>query len=838
MASKATLLISAVLLLLILAVPYAVPSLQPMIDPVNGYGGIGFDKDLPTGRVHSPYGRAVVVWDVHGVPHVYADSPEAAAFALGYVQASQRLFQMDLYRRVALGNLSGLVGEAGVDNDVLVNKLGIPQAIEEAWRVIVDDPGLDELEKVLQAFSDGVNRYLEDALGEGRLPLEYRILGAEPLPWRPLDSIALAKLLTLMLAWDRDDLVLAKLVKKKGVDVIEWLDIVERRRNLAHANCSDASPFGELVNLGGEPKLSDGIYDPTRMPDPAKALEEATLHTTKGFSNNWVVSAKLGPGGKPLVANDPHLALQAPPIWFIQDVRAPGWTAAGVAIPGSPLVIIGRTPSLAWGFTNVGSDFTDFYFYKWVNKTHYFYKGEVLRVEEEPLELKVWNPLSRKVETRSLVIQRTVHGPLLGEDEGRYAVAFTGSLPSLEVAFIWALNRASTVEEALRAQALYFRAPVQNLVIADKEGTIAYSPNGAYPNRTNIPVIRLANGAELANTGFLPYNGSQGEGEWRGFIPFSQLPLILSGPEGDIPYIATANSKPWEGDCLASLGWSYHDRFRTQRIYELLGGLSRDGTLSVTDSKSTQTDIVDLGLRTVATYMLRVVGGKLPHDLAEPIELLREFVKNPVMKPNSPEARLALASAMIFHEELWSLIYGESADKYFFKVEMMEELLDALLEGEEWPHKLLGRDIRQVALESIRKAWSLITAFYEEYNSPMILGVESFRYYNIRNPVAPLGYEKKPAVGGPFTVKVAPPARINELEGAPVEVGPSVGIISPLSDNLILLSLPGGQSSNPLSPHYQDLYNMWTQGLYIGIDLEEDLRERGLPTLVFGEGGD
>ncbi len=838
MTSRASFLASMVLLLLILAVPYAVPSLQPMIDPVNGYGGIGFDKDLPTGRVYSPHGRAVVVWDAHGVPHVYADSPEAAAFALGYIQASQRLFQMDLYRRVALGNLSGLVGEAGIDNDVLVNKLGIPQAIEEAWRAIVEDPDLDELEKILLAFSDGVNMYMEKALGEAKLPLEYRILGTDPLPWRPQDSVALAKLLTLMLAWDRDDLILAKLVKRKGVEVIQWLDIVGRKRNLAHANCSDASPFGELVNISGELSLSGVMYDPAEIPDPTKALEDGALYATKGFSNNWVVSAKLGPEGKPLVANDPHLALQAPPIWFIQEVRAPGWTAAGVAIPGSPLVIIGRTPSLAWGFTNVGSDFTDFYFYKWVNETHYFYKGRVLKVEEEPLELRVWNPLSRKMETRTLVIQRTVHGPLLGEGEERYAVAFTGSLPSLEVAFIWALNRVSSVEEALRAQALYFRAPVQNLVIADREGNIAYSPNGAYPNRTNITVIRFANGAELANTGFLPYNGSRGEGEWRGFIPFSQLPLILSGPEGDIPYIATANSKPWEGECLASLGWSYHDRFRTQRIYEMLEELSRDGTISVTDSKSIQTDIVDLGLKTVIMYMLRLVGEEVPKDLAEPLGLLREFSENPLMKPNSPRARLALASAMIFHDELWSLIYGESADKYFFKVEMMEELLDAYLKGEDWPHRLLGRDVRQVALESIRKAWSLVTAFYEEYNSPIILGVESFRYYNIRNPVAPLGYDKEPAVGGPFTVKVAPPSRLNELEGAPVEVGPSVEIISPLSDNLILLSLPGGQSSNPLSPHYQDLYKMWTKGLYIGIDLEEDLRGRGFPTMVFGEGGD
>lgn len=829
-------LAAALLAAIIIALPQALPMLQPFIDPVNGIGGTVLSKGLPQGRLESPYGNAIVVWDAYAIPHVYAESPEAAAYALGWVQASQRLFQMDLYRRVAQGNLSSLVGEAGVENDILVNKLGMPQAIRGAWERILGDPRLQDLAQVLQAYARGVNDYMVHALEANLLPVEYRVLGTKPYPWSPVDSLALAKLLTLMLAWDRDDLVLAELVNRHGASIISLLDIVDRKRNLAHANCSQAEPFAQALDK----LVSDGdaTTAPVRYPDPRGALEEAsTLVFSGGFSNNWVVSASLSPGGLPLVANDPHLNLQAPPIWFVVHVEAPGWNATGVTIPGSPLVIIGRTPTLAWGFTNVGSDFTDFYYYKWVDNSTYIYKGDQVRVEERTLTLSVWNPLKRAYETREYTLKYTVHGPLLEGPGGEpYAVAFTGSQPSLDVAFIWGLNKAGSVAEALRAQREYFVAPVQNLVVADAQGYIAYSPNGGYPKRANLPLIDVG-GREIVNTGFLPYNGSRGEGEWQGLIPFDSLPILVSGPEGGVRYIATANSKPWEGECLRPMGWSYHDRFRTQRIYELLDQYSKDGSLEVWENQAIQYDAVDKGTARVVELILSLApqaGGVKVEALAE----LEAFLNNPLMAPQSPEARLALAAATIFHGKVWETLYGRSENRYFLKVEMLEELVKARLEGKEWPERLLGgQSLAQLAAESLREASALVQAFYETYNSPALLGTSAFRYYNIKNPVLPLHYDRLPAIGGPFSVHVAPPAILNPLEGAPVEVGPSVQVISSLSTTSLYLSLPGGQSSNPLSPHYQDLYRLWHEGVYVTLTLGEDLRSReDLAKLVFTNG--
>lgn len=312
-------------------------------------------------------GEARVYFDEAGIPYVHASSDEAAFYAVGWVHASLRLFQMDVFRRVGLGELSGLVGDAGLEADRTAATLGLRGFVDAEWRHIQENPEFEEVEKIVLAYSAGVNDYIEYALSTGRLPVEYRILGVKPSPWLPQDTLAMAKVLALMLSYGEEDLVLDRLVKRWGPDVIVDFDVVERSLNMPHAACSTATTWGAVTGLEGpySPTLEvEERREPLHKPQPlnlgytpdAESLARLAEHVMYMLSwatasNNWVVSGSLTSSGKPLLANDPHLSLTAPGIWLPIVISSPGYRLAGVTVPGVPLVVIGRNSSVAWGFT-------------------------------------------------------------------------------------------------------------------------------------------------------------------------------------------------------------------------------------------------------------------------------------------------------------------------------------------------------------------------------------------------------------------------------------------------------------------------------------------------------
>ncbi len=813
MGRRFSVVLASIILIVLMTAPIAFPVLTLFLDPVHGVAGAGLIPNRYDGvfRVNGLSGEARVSYDEYNIPYIEATSDEAGFYAVGWVTASLRLFQMDLYRRVALGNLSSLVGEAGVESDKLSLTLGLRESIEETWNILKSRPELSDVVDALDAYSRGVNDYIEYAMENGLLPVEYRILGKEPERWEPIHSLSIAKLLSLMLAWDTDDLVLNELVRRHGYDIIVDLDVVNRTRNIAHARCQDATSVGQV--LGSRVVAS--------MPPPSHEILEYLDGTVwwSEASNNWVVSPGYTESGYPLLANDPHLRLTAPPIWIILVLDLPGLEAAGVTVPGTPFIVIGRNSDIAWGFTNVGSDFVDFYYYTWRNGK-YLYRGDWLEPEKRHYTLNIWDPRSRTYTTIDFTVNYTVHGPLLERGDEKFAVKFTGSDPSLEIIFIYLLNKAKNVREALEAQK-FFTSPVQNLVVADRHGNIAYSPNGAYPARANLPLIETSKGA-IVNTGFLPFNGSNGEGEWTGYIPFDQLPVLYNP---DLPYIATANSRPLDGACWAGMGWNYADRFRTQRIYELLDTLLReDGSLSVEDMMRIQLDTRDYSLETIAKILLQVTPKA---EASQELGLLQDWLSNPSTDIDSTKTPLVLAWTYMFHKRIWEELYGSSSNRYFFKVEHLEAIADAYIRGEEWPSKYLGgKDLGSLALEALHQARNIL----DEYSGGTEITYGKLHYYNIDNPVVLLHITGDPAAGGPYSVNVAPPATLDAVKGAPVEVGPSVRLVSDLSKPVLYISLPGGESGNPYSVHYRDLYEKWYNGEYLEIKLGGVYGE---PSLVF-----
>ncbi len=815
-----------VLLLLVVTVallvaPLAYPPLNVILDPFHGVASPGL-RVLPEGLlvVKGIPGEARILWDSEGVPHIFATTDEIGFYAMGYVTASLRLFQADLFRRIPQGRLAELVGEAGLSSDKLVRSLGLHEAIRRAWELLrtSDDRELRRLAELIQYYVMGFNDYISK-LSLRELPPEYKLLGLKPEPWKPEDVIAIQKFFAMMLAWDTDDLVLGELVRKWGLNVILDMDVVGRERTTPQALCADAVKWGDVTGVRVEGDWEIG-YEGVGLELPSsrgilKLLSEATYTHLGLGSNNWVISGLYSSTGKPIVANDPHLALVAPSLWMLVHIETPSLRVAGVTIPGSPLVIIGRNERIGWGFTNVMGDFVDFYYYKW-DGDRYLYKGSWVEARVRVEEIKVWDPVKRVFNIVELRILETVHGPVIEEDGERYAVAFTGSSPSLELAFIWGINRASSVVEALKAQR-FFVAPVQNLVIGDFKGNIAYSPVGAYPIRVNLPVYEV-NGVKIVNRGFLPFNGSNGEGEWAGFIDYSSLPILYNPPR---PFIVTANSKPFDGECGLHIGWNWADRFRQDRIVSLLEDVLRTkGFISVEDVMRVQTDSsVDLSLKVYISLLLRLAErARLDNEVLEGLRVWLE--EGAPTTPERWEPTVALAWSWFFHRSLWAKLYGGEDSVGFFRIEHAERLLELYLDGDRRAYRYLQpREAEDLAVKAFNKAMETLKAYYgsNDYRS-WLYG--KIHYYSPQHPIIKAySYVEVEAGGGPYSVNPAMPAELG-TRGAPVRSGASVRIISDLSTNKLYVALPGGNHGNPYSPYYQNHYkNYWTKNQYYLVEL-------------------
>lgn len=487
--------------------------------------------------IPNPYGKAEVYYDGYGVPHIVADNEKALAYAIGYVHARDRLFQMDLHRRLMRGELSEVFGEDFFDSDEFHIKMDFAGAANASWAVIKDT----ELGEMLKAYTEGVNYYIE----HNELPMEFKLAGYKPEKWKPEDTLIIGKEIEWGLTGNFWDLKRALIVEKLGEKALEL--------------------YPQYMNHS-YPIIRTGLVNKSLL-DWLKPFE-----AKDGLgSNNWVVSGKYTENGKPMLANDPHLLLTAPPVWYEMHLRVNGENVRGVSLPGVPLIIIGMNDHVAWGFTNVGADVIDFYYYIW-NGSRYYYKGEWLKPEKKVVKVRV--KTNGGFELREVTVEKTVHGPLIEKYGSKVAVAWTGLAATTEPIAMYKYNHAHNLTEFMEGLR-YFDVPAQNTVYVDVYGNIMYYPAGKYP-------IRLINGKEVP--GNIIFNGSAGEGEWRGFkpygtsswdgfIPFKEIPHLIN-PD----YVATANQRVvfnyqhYLGDSMY-----FADPYRGMRIYEMLDNAIKRG---------------------------------------------------------------------------------------------------------------------------------------------------------------------------------------------------------------------------------------------------------------------
>jgi penicillin amidase len=734
--------------------------------------------------VSSPYGDATVRIDADGVPHVSAANQQALAFAVGYVQARDRLFQMDLQRRLMRGQLAEAFGEPAVESDRFHRQMDFAAAANASWEAV---QGTDTADGI-HAYTAGVNHYVDT----NPLPTEFRLNDYEPREWTPQDTLIVGKLIAWQLTGDFRDLRMATLQSEFGnvSDVYpRYLDhessIVGRAQG---GTVAPADARADRTNRVGETERFASLYT-----DLAQFEREPGIG-----SNSWIVSGEHTASGEPIVANDPHLSLTVPPVWYEMHLQTGSMNVRGVAFPGLPLVVIGHTENVAWGFTNVGADQTDLYTYEMPTNDTYVYQGETREVESRTETIPVADGEDVQVEVR-----KTIHGPLLERDGQTVAVSWLGLTGTREALALDELNRAgdlADVKQALRR----FDTPTQNFVAADSNGNTMYRITGKYP-------YRFTDGERVR--GDLPFDGSAGEGTWRGFEPYGQTDWDAGGfvPYDEVPHVddpdvlATANQRVTAnpGFYLAH-SERYADPYRGARIYERLEARVDSGEpINETWMQDLQRDTTSLA---AAGFVPELLQSTDEMDAAAWVEARRFEGWDYRMDRDS---RAAL---------LWALFREEVRNATFY-----DQFHPNGLDASAYPHlyavQRLSADSRWFddvrTPETETRADVYARAFERALDRAEREGYETYGDYNVVDlnhpfPVVFLDYPELPTDGSPYTVS-------NFRVGGPA--GSSWRMV--VGNDAAYGVIPGGQSANPYSPHYSDQLRPWANGEYREIPLEE-----------------
>ncbi|MGA9347785.1 MAG: penicillin acylase family protein [Anaerolineae bacterium] len=558
----------------------------------------GFPASNGTIKVAGLESQVEVYRDGWGIPHIYASNPHDLFFAQGYVHAQDRFWQMEFWRRVGSGRLAEILGESALDSDRFIRTLGWHRTAAQELEL------LDNGERaVLEAYAEGVNAYI--STHRGRLGLEFTILGLtgvkfDPEPWTPLNTVTWSKIM----AWDlsgnmNDELLRAHIAARLGSPAV-----------------------GALV-----PPYSDDY--PVIVPHPlAGATLEAVPESSFDLhplgtgddigSNNWVIAGSRTETGMPLLANDPHLGIQMPSIWYEVGLHCepvgPGcpYNVVGASFAGSPGVIIGHNDHIAWGVTNLGSDVQDLFIERVnpENPNQYEYQGQWLDMEAIREEIQVTGEEEPVVVNARL----TRHGPIINDVVGGteedwsfgwqpLALSWTALRPCTLMRSVLLLDRATNWEE-FREALSYWDVPSQNFVYADVEGNIGYQAPGRIPIRAS-------------GDGSMPVPGWTGEYEWVDYIPFDELPRAFNPPE---EYIVTANNAVVGPDYPYFISMDWAPGYRARRIVELI---ESDPSLSLDDMQAIQGDSSPIYAQDILPHLLTLSSDE--PRLTEALGLLRAW---------------------------------------------------------------------------------------------------------------------------------------------------------------------------------------------------------------------
>lgn len=744
--------------------------------------------------------KVTVHQDTHGIPHIYAESWTDAARTLGYLHATDRLWQMDMLRRQASGLTAEVRGPEGLASDILMRQLGIRRTSEQ---ILASGELPTELVAEMEAYAAGVNARLAE-LGEDHLPQAFRLLGYKPAPWTAVDCLVFPK----YMAWDQsgtmDDLWFGTIVEKLGVATAEMLWPLDRPYELPTVGeQADRARIAQSV-LRPLPGMAEVYADVYR-----RVRHGAWLGRGGSFgSNNWAIDGTKTASGKPMLCNDPHLGFMLPSIWYAAHLSVQGRNVVGVTFPGAPLVIIGHNDRLGWGITNMQADAVDFFVEQVPeeNQVEYYHRGELRRMSRVIEEIPV-----RGAEPHKLEIETTVHGVVISRKPRTISLQWTGLAPTTDAAALWGMSRATNATEFLAALDRLVTPPL-NIVYADVEGNIGLHPCGALPIRTR-------------GQGRIPLDGAKGEDDWGGYIPRNELPLAFN-PVGH--YVASANGRPHPVGYPHYLGWMWDPSYRTRRIHRLL---SEADKLTQEQMMEIQLDHHDLCAERFLPVFLGVEG------LAESGD---RFAAKLLVELKKWNFRAGLDSVgplvwLRWFENYRAAVWDDEWKRYGIEKtsgswgftgdngrEPMLEVLEFLTHHQ--PESLWfddhGTDERETRDELIRRSFRrTLDALRKQLGETPQKWL--WKHHNVLRVGSLTGVEElnrggMPVVGDSFTLN--PGGDGGSVGGGAcwrmivdfAEPGRSIGVY------------PGGQSEDPTSPRYDDLVPLWATGQYVPLHMLGD----------------
>jgi penicillin amidase len=758
-----------------------VPPIAKLLSPYRGFWQNGeTEQDSEQARtlklpgLHQP---VRVRFDDRRVPHIFAENEHDLYYAQGYLTAHDRLWQMEFMTRVAAGRISEVVGTKALEYDRFQRRMGLAYGAENSLREMLQNP---TTRVVLESYSEGVNAYIS-GLAPKDYPFEYKLLDYAPEPWQPLKCALLLKLMAWDLSGRSDDLRMSNILSKYGPKVVQ--DLFPDYPNRTDAIVPPGSPlnFKPLPVPVTPPSFQAALSGkvPAREPDAELG------------SNNFAVAGSRSASGLPILANDPHLQLNLPSIWYQLQMTAPGVNVYGVTIPGAPAVIIGFNESVAWGVTNVGGDVLDWYQLKFKDATQreYWHDGR-------------WKPVRRVVERivvrgqpdRLDTVLYTHHGPIVYDHDEkvfnkqtpiRHAMRWTAHDGANEVLAFYRLNRARSYQDYSEALKTY-ASPAQNFIFASNQNDIAIRPNGRFP-------------LKWQDQGKFILDGSDKAYDWQGWIPMEQNPHVENPARG---FVSSANQPSAGLDYPYYLGWDYAPADRAHRINERLAQMQRATPDSL---RQLQNDNLGVNARQMLPWMLRTI-----QQPAAPAEAVALQALGQWQYHYTADAVGATVFELWYNDllkRLWEDDFGAATGlemRYPSRARTNQLLLQESgvspwIDDRTTPKKENVQDLLAASLhfavDSLTRKFGLLGPKWAWANQ------KSTDINHLAN-LAGFGRMDIDCAGSPGSVNATGPRN-----------GPSWRMVVALGPKVKAYGIfPGGQSGNPASAHYDDMIEAWRQG--------------------------
>ncbi len=772
-----------------------IPPLAPLLDPNHGFWQNSFSEDQLAEEsldLENLNAAVEVVYDEQLIPHIYAENELDLYRAQGYITAKHRLWQMEFQTRAAAGRLSEIVGPMALELDRMTRRKGLAYGAEKGISYLTEkDPATLAL---VEAYADGVNQYIGQ-LSDARLPVEYKLLNYRPEPWSAYKSLLLLKYMSDMLVGDRDLEYsnLKKILGKVNLDRLypdfpsENDPVIEKERVWDFTSSAPAKP------------------DSLDYPEETLQLEPLVQPTEGTGSNNWAVSGKKTKNGNPILANDPHLSLNLPSLWYSMQLSTPTHTVKGATLPGALGIISGFNENIAWGVTNATKDTRDWYKITFQDASRKAYKyGQ----EWKPTEFRVEKIAVKGQEVFLDTVVYTHYGPVV------YDQSFKADRQDVNFALRWIvhqgtsneqktfiqLNKATNHEQYTEALKDY-AAPAQNFVFASKSGDIAMRIQGKFP-------------LKWKEQGKFFMDGADPRMEWQGYIPFEHNANTLNPERG---FVSSANQHPVDSTYPYYVFDNSYEHYRNRRLNRKLSAMEQ---ITVEDMKGLQYDSYNLQAAESLPVMLNLLAsyGSSSKEAQKYLTDLKawDFFADPAKKGQT----------------LYSIWFAETAESIW------RELIDQgapVVRPNNYQTISLMRDTPEDAIFDVHMAEGVQTAQYHVRVGFDSLLVAMKKWESKEGEYGWADYKKTTiqhlvpnfkafSVAGVYTgggsgILNATGSRHGASWRMVVELGSTINAFG---------IYPGGQSGNPGSRFYDNFIPIWAKGDYVDFGLRRKGDQKGI----------